>query len=269
MEPPSCVNCCHNPLQLGSIGTAFGHCTRHRIALIRPHLTTCGQLLRKDLLSQSADRERRLHSLIYRQDRVSLVINPDTAATKFVEKTNGHTPTDAVIEEVQAYGTVDRKIGTMAALHRIPGPRAEIAMLSLSRAYVANCFRLDRKWTSGVHLLFWTLQRLDEDPAFAPTDLRGPIVFSLAQTNAIARWTLIMFRLGFIADVATYASKSHDVVARLKKFAIDASAVSSPADPEKLLAWLGAKRSSWWRPLSPARYAKLREQLHEEDDGPD
>jgi hypothetical protein len=197
------------------------------------------------------------------------VVSPDTAATKFVERTNGHTPTDAVIEEVQAYGMVDSKIGTMAALHRIAGPRAEVAMLSLSRAYVANCFRRDRKWTSGVHLLFWTLQRLDEEPIFAPTDLREPLAFSLAQTNAIAKWTLIMFRLGLIADVATYASVSHDIVARLKKFAINASAISSPTDPERLLAWLSAKKASWWRPLSPSRYARIREQLHEEEGAPD
>jgi hypothetical protein len=266
MEPLSCVNCCHNPLQLGLIGTAFGHCTRHRVVLIRPHLTTCGQLLRKDLLIESAERERVLHSGVYRENRVSLVMNPDAPATKLVERSNGQMPTDAVFEEVQAYGTVDQKIGTMAALHRIAGPRAEVAMLSLSRAYVANCFRRDRKWKSGVHLLHWTLQKLDEEPIFSPTDLRGPLAFSLAQTNAIAKWTLIMFRLGLVADVAAYASKSQDPVGRLRRFAISASAIAPPTDPEKLLMWLSAKKSSWSRPLSQARYARLREELHKEEE---
>jgi hypothetical protein len=257
------VNCCHNPLQLGSIGTAFGYCTRHRVALVRPHATTCGQLLRKDLLIQSADRERKLHSKVYRVDRVSLVVDPKTDATNLTERPSAHSPTDAVVEEVQAYGAVDKKIATMAALHRITGPRAEVAMLSLSRAYIANCFRRDRKWKSGVHLLFWTLQRLDEEPVFAPTDLREPLGYSLAQTNAIAKWTLIVFRLGLIADVAAYAGKSNDPVARLQKLAINASAVAPPDDPVKLLAWIGRKKSAWWSPLSPARYAKLREELHE------
>lgn len=269
MEPLSCVNCCHNPLQLGSIGTAFGYCTRHRVALVRPHLTTCGQLLRKDLLIESATREHKAHSAVYRSGRISLVASPSTAATKLIERPNGHTPTDAVIEEVQGYGTVDKKIGTMAALHRIPGPRAEVAMLSLSRAYVANCFRRDQKWTSGIHLLFWTLQRLDEDPVFAPTDLREPLASSLSQTNAIAKWTLIVFRLGLVADVATYASRSRDAVGRLKAFAINASAIAPPTAPERLLAWLSAKKNSWRSPLSPARYTKLRELLHKQEAAPD
>jgi hypothetical protein len=182
MEPLSCVNCCHNPLQLGSIGTAFGHCTRHGVALVHPHATTCGQLLRKDLLIQSADRERRLHSKVYRTDRVSLVVAPEVDATYLTERPSEQVPTDAIVEEVQAYGAVDKKIATMAALRRISGPRAEVAMLSLSRAYVANCFRRDRKWKSSVHLLFWTLQRLHEEPVFAPTDLREPLSFSLSQT---------------------------------------------------------------------------------------
>jgi hypothetical protein len=266
MEPLSCVNCCHNPFQLGSIGTAFGHCTRHRVTLLRPHATTCGQLLRKDLLIQSADRERRLHSLIYATDRVSLVVDPQADATQLTERSNGHTPTDAVTEEVEAYGTVDRKIATMAALHRITGPRAEVVMLSLSRAYIANCFRRDRKWKSGVHLLFWTLQRLGEEPIFAPTDLREPLGLSLAQTNAIAKWTLIVFRLGLIADVAAYAGKAKDPVARLEKLAINAAAVAPPTNPTKLLAWIDRKKTSWWAPLSPARYAKLRDELHVEAD---
>jgi hypothetical protein len=261
MEPLSCVNCCHNPLQLASIGTAFGHCTRHKVTLLRPHATTCGQLLRKDLLAESAQQEHAIHRKVYKEDRVSLVTNPASDASTLTERPNGHGPTDAVIEEVQSYGSVDRKIATMAALHRIPGPRAEVAMLSLSRAYVSNCYRRDRKWKSGVHLLFWTLQRLDHEPEFAPTELREPLGFSLAQTNAVAKWTLIVFRLGLIADVAYFASKSHDPVGRLQKLAVNAASIAPPTEPDKLLHWLTAKKRAWSSPLSPKRYAELREEF--------
>ena len=61
MGPLSCVNCCHNPLQLGPVGTAFGYCTRHRAILNQPQLTTCGRLLRKDLLAESARRQSAIH----------------------------------------------------------------------------------------------------------------------------------------------------------------------------------------------------------------
>jgi hypothetical protein len=240
---------------------------RHHVVLTRSHLTTCGQLLRKDLLIESAERERKVHLLVYRPDRVSLVTNPHASATKLIERISGVTPTDAVIEEVQAYGSVDQKIATMAALHRVEGPRAEIAMLSLSRAYVENCFRRDQKWTAGVHLLFWTLQRLNLDPVFAPTDLREPLGYSLAQTTAVARWSVVVFRLALIADVATYASQSHHPVARLKAFAINASAVAPPTAPERLLAWLTERKSRWSAPLSEARYRRLRRQLHRDEEG--
>jgi hypothetical protein len=229
-------------------------------------MTTCGQLLRKDLLSESADREQRLHRRSYRPDRISLVTQPQADAHKagHIENTNGQTPVDPVIDEVHAYGSLDTKIATMAALHRIPGARAEVAMLSLSRAYVANCFKRDRKWTSGVHLAFWTLSRLDQEPELAPTDLREPIVLSVAHTNAIAKWTLIVFRLAFVADVAAYASHSGDPIARLEKLAVTAAAAARPTEPDKLIAWLQQKRRSWQGALSPARYAKLRDSLHDE-----
>ena len=56
-----------------------------------------------------------------------------------LEQPNGQLPADPIIEEVQGYGQLDSKMASMAALHRIPGSRAEVAMLSLSRGYFGNC----------------------------------------------------------------------------------------------------------------------------------
>ena len=268
MVPLSCINCCHNPLQLGPVGTAFGYCTRHRVVLNHPQLTTCGQLLRKDLLAQSAQREQLAHQTSYPVERVVMVANPQQAAEKkgFVEKPNGQLPADAIIEEVQNYGCLDNsKIGSMAALHRISGARAEVAMLSLSRAYFGNCIAQGGPWTAGVHLLFWTLRRLDEDPSLRATDLRGPIAFSLGHTIAVARWTLLAFRLAFVSDVGRAAEESGDRVSKLARLPGQAIRAAPGIEPDRLLAWLGKKKAVWSSALSANRYAKIREELHRAD----
>lgn len=265
MVPLSCLNCCHNPLQLGPVGTSFGYCTRHELLLTHPQLTTCGQLLRKDLLAASAERERALHAATYAEDHVALVTAPGVRAEarRFVEAPNGQLLADDVVEEVQQYGTQGSKIATMAALHRIRGARAEVAMLSLSRAYFANCVRGGGAWTAGVHLLFWTLKRLEENPALAATDLRGPIGHSLGQTIAVARWLVVTQRLALVSDVARQAAKDNDPVAKLGDLAIGAVKAGQGADPDELLGWLAGKRPAVRRALSPARYAELRKSLHE------
>lgn len=269
MVPLSCVNCCHNPLQLGPLGTAFGYCTRHRVVLNQPHVTTCGQLLRKDLLAKSATAERVLHAKTYPPDRVVTVARPDMLAAKkgFAEKANGQQlPADPVVEEAQNYGQLDSKIGTMAALHRIPGARAEVAMLSLSRSYFRNCVSKKGSWTAGMHLLFWTLGRLDQEPAIAATDIRGPIAFSLARTIAVARWTLIAFRLAFIGDVGEAAEKEGDKAGKLALLPSNAVRAVPGINPDGLLAWLSTSRPRWSSALSPHRYAMLKKELHQVED---
>ncbi|MBI4700355.1 MAG: hypothetical protein HY744_04155 [Deltaproteobacteria bacterium] len=264
MQPLSCVNCCHNPLQIGPVGTAFGYCTRHRLILSHPERTTCGLLLRKDLLAESAAWEQAAHAKVYPKKRAVLVAEANVGALErgLAEKPNGQLPADAVIEEVQNYGHLGTKIATMAALHRVEGCRAEVAMVSLSRGYFRTCVERRGKWTSGVHLLRWTLDRLDVDPELAATDLRGPIGFSLAQTIAVARWTVLAFRLALVADVGRQAASEKDPVGRLANLAGEAARAAPPTDPGRLLSWLSRKRRTWNAALSPARYAELRGQLH-------
>jgi hypothetical protein len=265
MLPLSCVNCCHNPLQLGAIGTPFGYCTRHRVVLNQPHLTTCGQLLRKDLLAESAERESAVHRTQYRTALVVLVAKPSQSAEKLglVEKANGQLPADPVFEELKQYGSLDSKIASMAALKRVPGARAEIARLSLSRAYFRNCIKNKGSWTAGLHLLFWTLQHLDEEPVFAATDVRGPIVDTVSGTIAAARWTLLAFRLAFIGDVGRIAERDDDPAGRLAKLPVQAITAAGD-DPDKLLEWLGKKKPSWSSALPPNRYEKLSDELRRE-----
>lgn len=269
MIPLSCVNCCHNPLQLGSVGTAFGFCTRHQAVLNQPQLTTCGQLLRKDLLAESAARQRTIHRKSYSEERISMVMDPSLPASKrgLIEKPNGQLPADAVIEEVQNFGHLDSKIASMAALHRVPGVRAEVAMLSLSRGYFGNCIARGGQWTAGVHLLYWTLGRLDSNPVPEATDLRGPIAFSVGHTIAVARWTLIAFRLAFVGDVGSAAAQAKDKAGRLSRLPGQAAKATPGIDPDRLLGWLGQRRPIWSSALSAHRYAKLRQTLHQTDDG--
>ena len=266
MLPLSCVNCCHNPLQIGPVGTSFGFCTRHRVVLNHPELTTCGQLLRKDLLAESAGREQETHVRSYPEDRVLSVTLPDRGATQaLVEKPNGQLPPDAVVEEVQDYGRLDSKIASMAALHRVPGARAEVAMLSLSRGYLSRCMARGGRWTAGVHLLFWTLERLDKDPRLEATDLRGPITGSLTRTIELARWTVVTFRLAFVSDVGHAAEREADPVRRLSKLPGQALDEVSGVNPDRLLDWLRRHKPSWSGALRQTRYREVREGLHREE----
>lgn len=264
MVPLSCVNCCHNPLQLGPVGTAFGYCTRYRLVLLHPNLTTCGQLLRKDLLSASAARERARHEHQYRTDRPVLVADPkrDAKDLAYVEKPNGQLPPDAVVEEVDNYGRLDSKVGTMAALHQVPGARAEVAMLSLSRAYFGNCIQHGGKWTAGVHLLFWTLRRLPDEPRLEATDLRGPIAYSLGQTIEIAKWMVLALRIALIGDVGVVARRERDPAGALADLPEAAAKAAPSADSTRLLEWLQKRRRQWSRALPAARYSSLRDSLH-------
>ena len=268
MIPLSCLNCCHNPLQLGPIGTAFGFCTRHRVVLNNPHATTCGQLLRKDLLANSAKAQQKRHREDFTEKHVVLLRSPKTRAldAHLAEEPNGQLPHDAVVEEVTSYGLVDSKIGTMAALRRVSGARAEIAMLSLSRSYFSNCVRRGGKWTAGVHLAYWTLDRLEDDPQIEATDIRGPIAYSLGKTIAIGKWMVVALRLALLSDVGARAKSANDPAGRFVKLVSQAVASARVDAPDKVRASLKRTRKLWRGALSEERYGELRKRLHKDAD---
>lgn len=264
MHPLSCVNCCHNPLQLGPIGPALGYCTRHRVLLPQSHLTTCGQLLRKDLLGASAEKQRDIHRKTFDDQFVAVLSAPKKRAAQhgMTEPPNGQVASDKVIEEVRAFGTIDSKIATMAALRRIDGVRAEIAMLSLSRAYVLNCYARGGRWTAGLHVAYWTLERLTVTPVFEVTELRGPFANRYETIVALSTWTLVTFRLALLSDVASRAHAERDrpmgTVQGLVMRAIEAP----PDKPHQLLKRLHQDRLKWRAALSPTRYQNLAQALH-------
>ena len=223
--------------------------------------------MRKDLLRASAHEERALHQLHYRLDRVSLVVAPNVDAEKarFVEKPNGMFERDVVLDEVLSYAQYDTNISTMAALRRVEGMRAEIAMLSLSRGYLANCYDNKGPWFAGLHLAFWTLQRLDADPVFAASELHGPMR-SVSEAMAVAKWRVLAFRLYLLCDVSdeTRAQKGRDPITRFTALADEALSAGSPTRPDKVLAKLRSTRTRWMQALSRDRYTRLRRAVHVE-----
>lgn len=261
----SCVNCCHNPLQTDSLGTSVGYCTEHRRVLLAPGALTCGRHLRKDLTAQSAIPLRKKHGARFTPADVVRLSEPGVPVNggyTSQSKVDVHSlETDGVADAVLDYGKLDSKIGSLAQLRSIKGARAEAAMLSLSRAYVNRCMSRGGKWTSGVHLLWWTRRRLLDRPAVAVDDIRAESPLPLARQVELAEWSLIMLRAIFISDVGFYAGKA-DPIGRLADFAERAAEGTNQLSPGRLLGWLkrdGMKLLD--KALPERRYESLAAQL--------
>ena len=261
MEPLSCQNCCHEPLRVGIVGTSFGYCTRHDVVLPAPAATTCGQLFRKDLLVESARAFRTAHA---RRFSARAPVALWEGAPVRVEKPNGQLGTDAVGGEARAYTRFDRgsKIGSLAALRRIPGIRAEVALHSLSRAWVTHCWEASHRWTAGLHVLAWGLERVAEAPAVPePAELHDTTGIGVSRALSIARWHVLALRLYVIADIGTFAARARDHAGVLSSIADDALGATEPGDGEALLRWLGAHAARARRALPEKRYLELAKEL--------
>lgn len=266
MEPLSCANCCHNPLRAGIVGLDFGFCTRHGVVLRAQSESTCGQLLRKDLLVESARTLRSAHAKRYPKTRVVDLYEPRSAARSagLVEEPNPALRRDAVIDEAVAYARYERraKIASLAAMRRIAGIRGEVAMAALGRSYVHNCWEHDRRWTAGVHVLWWTLERLDAAPSEPrPVELHGIEGLPLSRAVAIAKWTAIALRLYLVSDIGVFAAASQDDVGRLSNLADRALGAVEPGDGAGLLRWLTSERPRYGRALPMARYEAIVAEL--------
>jgi len=268
MEPLSCVNCCHNPLRASIVGLDFGFCTRHRVVLRAQTESTCGQLLRKDLLMESARRLRETHAKRYPTTRVVDLYEPRNSSqnANLIEKPNGQLPSDPVVEETVAYARYARgsKIASLAAMRRIPGIRGEIAMATLGRSYVHNCWEHDRRWTAGVHVLWWTLERLGAEPSEPQSvELHGLEGLPLSRAVSIAKWTAVALRLYLVSDIGALAAASKDDVGRLADLADRALGAVEPGDGTALARWLADDRPRYSRALSLKRYETIAAKLHE------
>lgn len=266
MIPLSCANCCHNPLQDGSVGSPIGYCTRFKLTLDSPTRTTCGQLQRKDLQREHAESARAEHA---RHFSTASPVDLHTHGKSTLTSGTPHSLqiSDPVIHEVMALGLMSR-IGTLAVLNRIPGARAEVARSSLGRAYLANCLRRNGAWTSGLHLAWWTLEGLTREPQLELADLRDEgSLLPLARRIEMARWYVIAGRLLMLLDVANAARAQPGAngVPRMASLVMTAFAVVPGGSGSQLLKHLKSAEVAFRRALPEHHYIKLARALHRED----
>jgi len=265
----SCLNCCHNPLQTDSLGAPAGYCTEHKKILLQPSQLTCGLHFRKDLAATRAIELRDTHERHF-SPGIIVHVAGDTG-----QANGGYTSTSAgdlrrleqddVARAVVDYGRLESKIGSIAQLRNVPGVRSEVAMVALGRAYVNRCVARGGKWTSGVHLLWWTRQQILREPRIDWDDLRVESAVPLDRQVALAQWFVVMMRIIFISDVGYYAKRDDRKVARLASFAEQAAEQSPELSPKRLLSWLkrdGVKRLD--EALSVKRYEQIAARLRAE-----
>ncbi len=263
MELLSCANCCHNPLRAAVVGLDLGYCTRHGAVLRSPSETTCGRLLRKDLLAASARTLRERHASTYTPARVCSLHAPRSRAdaAALTEEPNGHSHDDVVLNEAVAYSRYESgtKIASLAAIRRVPGARADVALASLGRAYVHACFERSSRWTAGLHLLWWTLDRLPVEPAVTFEELRDTAGLATDRAVSIAKWTVLALRLYLLSDIGWLAGG--DDVSALEPVADDALGATEPGDGAALLAWITANAGRIRKTLPETRYVELAKRL--------
>ena len=248
----ACSHCCFNALQYGNLGTPYGYCVKKCCLLKQPDDTTCGLHLRKDLMAESMERHHNAHAskLADHQQAMVVMHRKDHSIQRAQENVHFETTItyskDRVTDVVFDYGERGSSFSTLGRLNEIPGARAELAMVSLGRAYVRNCFKNDRKWTSGLNLLWWIKERLAEDPKVQLGDIRIFSGLPSQEQLEIETLSLLMLRLKFISDVGKYANEVNHPVGELEFFADEAaSALHGRLSPTKLLSWLrraGAER---------------------------
>lgn len=211
MNLHSCANCQHNGLQYDSVGLRVGYCTRHRVVLRQADHSTCGQQKRKDLLHLSAERAaRRQRELFPAQTVVRIDGEPFNGSAGSYISTDRTLLTDPVASTVAEYHLQPR-IAIFAQFRRMAGARAELALVSLGRAYVANCVARDQKWTSGINIAWWVRERCVREPEPVlqyDQDIRYELPVSPDRQIALAKSSLLMLRLVFFSDMGRHAENS-------------------------------------------------------------
>lgn len=269
LDQISCSNCWFNPLQSGSAGLSAGYCVEHKVLLRQSEQTTCARHVRKDLLYDSAVQQNELHRRRYgRDDGVQLVLDSEPVNNgSFVDTDVDFLRRDAIGALVADYGEYGAKVESLAQLRSMRRLRAELAMLSLGRAYTHRCVTRGGRWTSGIHLVWWTRERLmtDPTPEVAPEDLRYQEMIGLKRQVELARWWLLMFRLVFVSDVGRHAHIEGDAVGDLRGLAEAAAAETMIPSPSKLRAWVKKRAVPMIEACLPeSRYRRLAEELHVE-----
>ncbi len=252
------------------VGLGVGYCTRHRLLLLAPGHSTCGQLLRRDLLMHRATAEQVAHRAAFGEGFVQALASPydKDSGLPLCDTVDPVSRRDPVVDEVADYGCVNPKISTVAVLRRLPGARAEVAMHSLGRGYLLNCYARDHRWTAGLHLFAWTRQRISEEPDIKAVDLRDGLGLPRSRVNNLAIWQVVTLRLNTVDQIARQADANGDDVGRLTDFATQAITETRPGDGRGLLRWIDRKKRSLESVLSESRYRTLHESLRPIDADP-
>lgn len=267
MKLHSCQNCWFNGLQYGALGLAVGYCSRHKKILNVADGTTCGLHLRKDLTVSRAEEFSEIHKKHYTSKDVTRLHDGKSyeADVSNNERDKEHLRKDAVADVVVDYGELGSTIESLAQLKAISSARAELAMLSLGRGYVSNCVSRGGKWTSGLHLYWWSKARLTEIPEIKVEDLRSVGATHLARQSDLTSWSLVMLRLTFIDDITTYANQQNDPLGEVQKLTEQAALVLHSFNLRKLSRWLKTEAGPQLDARLPrTRYAELANELHAE-----
>ncbi|RWR51307.1 hypothetical protein EOW65_03835 [Sinirhodobacter ferrireducens] len=269
MKLQSCQNCWFNGLQYGSIGLPVGYCTRHRKVLNRSDETTCGLHIRKDLGLARAQQVLMRHKEYYEADKIvriesKAVVESDfSSSDKDVKILCRDQVGDAAVE----YGLLGSKIESLAQLNRISSARSDIAFSSLGRAYVRNCVRNGGRWTSGIHMYWWTKKRLENVPSVEVGDLRYSGSLQLSRQTDLAIWSVMMLQLSFIEDIVQYADEQKDEIGQVKDITNQAALAVPIFNIRKLSNWIKNELfPALEARLDYKRYSEISRDLHKDVD---
>ena len=269
MLPLSCINCSYNALQTDSVGMPVGYCVEHRCVLTTPTATTCGRLMRKDLMLQSAQRETLLHQTRFKPDRVLFLATGKATNGAHSSEDSADVAElarDPVGAAVTDYGQLGTKIHSLAQLSVMPGVRAEVGLASLGRTFVNRCVERGGKWTSGLHLFWWVKTRVADDPAIRVDDLRETRALPLGRQMDLARWSVVMLRLTFLSDVGQHAASTSDRIRRARDLPERAAEATVDLSFKKLMHWVRKDgRKILDDALPQDEYVRRSQKLHRDE----
>lgn len=270
MNLHSCQNCWFNGLQYGALGLPVGYCSVHKKILNIADGTTCGLHLRKDLPLYRVKQVAVHHSGKYPENMIIRIISgiEEKRDVSSDDKDLLSLRQDSVADAALDFGLLGSKIESLAQLKAMPGARAEVAMLSLARGYISNCMERNGKWTSGLHLYWWTRSRLTDIPDVEVRDIRAVGATQLARQQILIAWSVVMLRLTLIDDVVEYAAIQDDPIGKAKGLLDRAAESTQTFNLRSLSKWLKAEAIPIIDSrLSYARYVELSQELHKESAG--
>lgn len=267
MITQACQNCWYNGLQYGGLGLSVGYCVLHQKILNVSTATTCQYHKRKDLALHRVRQVSAIHQQTFNREGIVRLIDGMPVNGEVSDRAEDVSllRQDDIAELVSDYGTLGSTIESLAQLKRIPGARAELALLSLGRGYVQNCINRNGKWTSGLHLYWWTKSRLHEEPEINIADILSTYGLELERQVTLTSWSVIMLRLTFIDDIITYAHRDKEQLGTVTGLLDQAAEAVTTFNIRRLLQWIKKKAvPALDRQLDRQRYIELSNQLHVE-----